>query len=75
MKAIFLISGLIVLAIIVLACTAPRSPTAKDVAAISRNLVYFQDVHGICYASVTSQSHGASFVVSIATVPCKDVGL
>jgi hypothetical protein len=74
-KALYIVSGLIVLAVIVLACTIPRTPTLQNIEAINESLVYFQDVHGICYASITSHANGVSYVVSIATVPCKDVGL
>jgi hypothetical protein len=56
-------------------CTLSRQPTPRDMAAMAESIVYFQDVHGICYASITSYAYGVNFVVSLTAVPCEKVGL
>jgi hypothetical protein len=75
MKSIFILSGLIVLILLVMACTVPRSPTKANMNDIAKSIVYFQDVKGICYASITSYTQGFQYVASITAVPCEKVGL
>lgn len=75
MKTVPILSGLIVLTLLALACTVPRSPSRANMADIAKSIVYFQDVKGICYASITSYTQGFQYVASITSVPCEKVGL
>jgi hypothetical protein len=46
-----------------------------DVAGLQKNITYFKDQFGLCYAAVSFYTYGGNIGTSIATVPCAAVEL
>lgn len=66
----FLLVILFVLALALLSgCEMPTH--TQDVATIKKEMVYFKDNHGNCFASIGSMGSHGFVTTSIATVPCE----
>jgi hypothetical protein len=61
--------------IFISACTVSEKVSSGVASDVTEELTYFKDKHGLCYATISSQTHIVYQVISIANVPCNSVGL
>jgi len=73
MKCLMLFLGLSVFISLLLlgACSVATTSSDRDIEGVKKSMVYFQDDFGICYASISTLSYGATAIISITSVPCE----
>lgn len=69
-----IISSICLIAVLI-SCDANQHSNTADNGQLLSTISYFKDVHGLCYASISSRTYGPYNVVSITNVPCEKVGL
>ncbi len=60
---------------ILTSCNAEQVNKPVNNGQLLSTISYFKDVHGLCYASISSRTYAVFNVVSITNVPCEKVGL
>jgi hypothetical protein len=60
---------------LLVSCNANQTNDIVNNGQLLSAITYFKDVHGLCYASISSRTYGLYNVVSITNVPCDKVGL
>lgn len=64
----------VALSIWIAGCTNSLPPSEWNLSDAAKDVRYFKDKHGICYAAITSQSWEVLYILAFTSVPCEKIG-